>query len=113
MTSGKNAEDATGLHCLIRPRLGGGYVAECLEWGMYNVENLIDLAARGLDEAARAHEVAMEFFAGQGLPVHSVRTSGYWWKRAAWSIVRTLPGSLADRLNVRAILAQAEMEVGQ
>ena len=78
------------LHCLIRPRRGGGHVAEGLELGMYYVEDCPGLAMKTLEEAIKAYEEAMKHFAGQGLPVHSVKSAGYWWKRPAWSVLRML-----------------------
>jgi len=78
------------VHCLIRPRRGGGYVAECLELGMYYVEGYPGLAMKTLEEALKSYEEAVKYFTGQDLPVHSVRSAGYWWKRPAWSVFRIL-----------------------
>jgi len=78
------------VHCLIRPRRGGGYVAEGLELGMYYVEGCPGLAMKTLEEAIKGYEEAVKHFTGQDLPVHSVRSAGYWWKRPAWSVLRIL-----------------------
>lgn len=38
-TQGEGGMRTVRLHCWVRPRSSGGYVAECLELGMYFVED--------------------------------------------------------------------------
>jgi len=57
---------------------------------MYYVEGYPGLAMKTLEEALKSYEEAVKYFTGQDLPVHSVRSAGYWWKRPAWSVFRIL-----------------------
>lgn len=92
------------LHCLIRPRRAGGYIAECLEAGLYYAqdwcaarrialgrhfeEDAMDRAVQFLRYAMDIHRRAAGHFRACGLPTYLGRSSGYWWKRVVWHLAR-------------------------
>jgi len=87
IANGEGGYRTVRLHCLVRPRRGGGYIAECLELGMYYVEDCPGLAMKTLEDAIRAYEKAVLHFAERNEPIHPVRSAGYWWKRPIWSVL--------------------------
>lgn len=78
------------LHCWVRPRRPTGYVAECLELGIYLVEPDQNRAQEALRDAIDTYEGAVRHFRQEKKPVRLVRVLGYWWKRPAWHLAFAL-----------------------
>ena len=85
------------LHCWVRPRRSGGYIAECLELGMYFVEADPGRGVEALREAIDSYGDAVKHFSAQHQPVRPSRVAGYWWKRPLWHAACSL-GSVRKNL---------------
>lgn len=78
------------LHCWVRPRPSGGFIAECLEFGLYLVEPDPQSAERSLRGSIEDYAAAFRHFTREKKPVRPARALGYWWKRPFWHIAYTL-----------------------